>query len=53
MDDWLRAGRATSDIALLTDACTAVPGCEEWADTFEKDMRAAGVSCIPSTEVKF
>eukprot|EP01006_Ploeotia_vitrea_P018398 TRINITY_DN49812_c1_g1_i1.p1 TRINITY_DN49812_c1_g1~~TRINITY_DN49812_c1_g1_i1.p1 ORF type:complete len:278 (+),score=4.54 TRINITY_DN49812_c1_g1_i1:36-869(+) len=51
--DWLLTGRPTKHITLLTDACSTVPGCDEWANEFERDMREAGVTCIPSTEMEF
>jgi len=51
--DWLLTGRPTSDIYLLLDGCSTVYGCDELANTFEHDMRAAGVSCVLSTELKF
>ncbi len=51
--DWLKTGRGCEPINLLLDGCSAVPGCDEWANTFEADMRAAGVTCLNSTEVTF
>jgi len=40
----------TSDIVVFTDATTPVAGCEEMADQFFADMKAAGVTMAPSTE---
>jgi nicotinamidase/pyrazinamidase len=38
-------------IALLTDCASAVPGFEAAAETFQSDMKAAGVQLMESTAV--
>lgn len=53
LQDWQETGRSTENIYLLLDGCTSVAGCEELAEKFEVDMRAAGVTCTTSTEMKF
>ena len=40
-------------IYVMYVGCSTVYGCDELANTFEHDMRAAGVSCLLSTELKF
>jgi nicotinamidase/pyrazinamidase len=52
MIDWSATGRGAEDVILLLDGCTAVYGCGELAETFERDMRDMGVTCINSTDVK-
>mmetsp|Transcript_802 Transcript_802/g.1233 ORF Transcript_802/g.1233 Transcript_802/m.1233 type:complete len:294 (+) Transcript_802:47-928(+) len=41
-----------SEITLLTDCASAVPGFEGAAEEFQKDMKEAGISLLPSSEVK-
>jgi len=53
LSDWLLTGRSTEHIYLLLDGCSTVYGCDELAHTFEQDMRAAGVTCTTSTEIRF
>jgi len=40
----------TSDLVLLTDACSAVTGFEKVAEQFEADMLSAGVTLVSTTE---
>jgi len=42
--------RPTSDIVVLEDATSPVPGCEAEADKFFDDMRAAGVTLVKAAE---
>jgi len=39
-----------SDLMLLNDACSAVPGCEKAAEKFEAEMQAAGCTVCKTTE---
>jgi len=41
-----------SKIYLLTDCASAVPGFEAAAETFQSDMKEAGVQLIPSSSVE-
>ena len=41
----------TSKIYLLTDCASAVPGFEAAAETFQKDMKAAGVQLVTSSDL--
>jgi nicotinamidase-related amidase len=40
-----------SDIYLITDCASAVPGFESDAETFVMDMKAIGVQTVTSTEL--
>lgn len=49
LENW--GDRAKSDIILLKDAASTVPGCDAAADQFVSDMREAGVTVISCSEL--